>query len=87
MSELRTIILAAGKGTRMKSDVPKVLHPVAGRAIVEYVLDVARALRSLKIYLVTGHGANQVQKSVGASVTYVTQAKLLGTGDAVSCCA
>ncbi len=87
MSELRTIILAAGKGTRMKSDVPKVLHPVAGRPIVQYVLDVARGLRSLKTYLVTGHGAAQVQESVGDGVTYVMQDKLLGTGDAVNRCA
>ncbi len=87
MSDVRTIILAAGKGTRMKSETPKVLHPVAGRAIIQYVLDVARGVRSLTNYVVVGHGAAKVKQSVGDTVTYVLQDKLLGTADAVNRCA
>ncbi len=83
MVNFRSIILAAGRGTRMKSDVPKVLHPVCGRPIIEYVLDITRSLRSLKTYVVTGHGADKVKQSVGNDVEFVLQDKLLGTGDAV----
>lgn len=64
----------------MKSSLPKVLHQVAGKSVLEYVLDV---VRSLKTYCVVGHGAEQVKKIIGPSVTYVLQDKLLGTGDAV----
>ncbi len=83
MSHFKAIILAAGRGVRMKSDTPKVLHKVAGRPVLEYVLDITKALRSLTTYVVVGHGANEVKKSVGNSVHYVLQDKLLGTGDAV----
>lgn len=82
---LRTIILAAGKGTRMKSDVPKVLHKVAGRPLVHYVLDVAKALRSLKICVVVGHQAENVKAALPDGVDVVVQPKLLGTADAVRC--
>ncbi len=78
--DTRAIILAAGKGTRMKSDLSKVLHPVCGRPVIDYVLDVTR---SLKTYIVVGHGAEQVKKAVGAGYEYVLQDRLLGTGDAV----
>ena len=83
MVNFRSIILAAGRGTRMKSDVPKVLHPVCGKPIIEYVLDITRFLRSLKTYVVTGHGADRVKRSIGNDVQFVLQDKLLGTGDAV----
>ena len=80
MSETRAIILAAGKGSRMKSDLPKVLHPVCGKPLLKYVLDVTG---SLKTYVVVGHGAKEVQDAIGDGVTYVVQDQLLGTGDAV----
>lgn len=83
MSNFRSIILAAGKGTRLKSDVPKVLHQVCGRPMIEYVLDITRTLRSLKTYVVTGHGADQVEKTIGDEVEFVLQPQLLGTADAV----
>jgi bifunctional UDP-N-acetylglucosamine pyrophosphorylase / glucosamine-1-phosphate N-acetyltransferase len=84
MSNFRSIILAAGKGTRMKSDVPKVLHQVCGKPMIEYVLSITRQLRSLKTYVVTGHGADQVQKAVqGKELEFVLQPQLLGTADAV----
>ncbi len=80
MRETRAIILAAGKGTRMKSQVPKVLHQVAGKPVLRYIVDV---VRSLKTYVVVGHGAAQVKHAIGDSVEYVLQNKLLGTGDAL----
>ena len=83
MSSLRTVILAAGKGTRMKSALPKVLHPVCGKPILAYVVDVAKALRSLKTYIVIGHGAQAVRSAMGEDLSYVLQPQLLGTGDAL----
>jgi bifunctional UDP-N-acetylglucosamine pyrophosphorylase/glucosamine-1-phosphate N-acetyltransferase len=83
MSNFRSIILAAGRGTRMKSDVPKVLHHVCGRPMIEYVLDITRSLRSLKTYCVVGHGAQTVEQTVGSDVQCVLQSQLLGTADAV----
>lgn len=80
MPETRAIILAAGKGTRLKSELPKVLHHVCGKPVLSYIVDL---VRSLKTYVVVGYGAPQVKATIGPSVTYVTQDKLLGTGDAV----
>jgi bifunctional UDP-N-acetylglucosamine pyrophosphorylase/glucosamine-1-phosphate N-acetyltransferase len=87
MRNFKAIILAAGKGTRMKSEVPKVLHKVCGKPLLEYVLDIAKALRSLKTYVVVGHGSQKVKDAVGDSVEFVLQERLLGTGDAVNRCA
>ncbi len=83
MGNFCSIILAAGRGTRMKSDVPKVLHPVCGKTVIEYVLEITRSLRSLKTYCVVGYGADQVQQTVGDDVQFVLQPQLLGTADAV----
>ncbi len=79
--------MAAGKGTRMKSDLPKVLHKVCGKPLIAYILDITQALRSLKTYCVVGHGAQQVQAAVGDGVEFVRQKRLLGTADAVARCA
>ena len=87
MSDFRAIILAAGRGTRMKSETPKVLHKICGQPVLEYVLDIVRALRSLKTYVVTGHGAGKVREAAGDGFEWVTQEPLLGTGDAVMRCA
>jgi bifunctional UDP-N-acetylglucosamine pyrophosphorylase/glucosamine-1-phosphate N-acetyltransferase len=70
---LTVIILAAGQGTRMKSDLPKVMHALAA----------ARALEPAYVAVVVGHGAEQVQQALGDAVTYVIQAERLGTGHAV----
>ncbi len=86
MNELRTIILAAGKGTRFKSEMPKVLHELAGKPIVHYVLDVAEAVGSLGTYVVVGHKAEQVTASVEGRAKTVIQEEQLGTGHAVRCC-
>ncbi len=80
---LTVIILAAGQGTRMKSDLPKVMHALAGRPMVQFVLDAARALEPANLAVVVGHGAEQVRQALGDAVTYVIQAERLGTGHAV----
>ncbi len=83
MKDLRSLILAAGKGTRMKSSVPKVLHEVCGGSIISYVLQVVKEVGSLKTYVVLGHKASAIEKNLGAEYGYVQQKKLLGTADAV----
>ncbi|MBN2358444.1 MAG: NTP transferase domain-containing protein [Deltaproteobacteria bacterium] len=79
----RVIVLAAGKGTRMKSELPKVLSPLAGRPLIEYAVASARQLDPERIVLVVGHGAEQVRAACGAGVEYVMQEPQLGTGHAV----
>ncbi|HKZ82679.1 MAG TPA: bifunctional UDP-N-acetylglucosamine diphosphorylase/glucosamine-1-phosphate N-acetyltransferase GlmU [Anaerolineae bacterium] len=81
--KLATIILAAGQGTRMKSELPKVLHPVAGRSMVSYVIDTAVALGDERPTLVVGYRADQVRAAIGDRVEYVDQPEQLGTGHAV----
>jgi bifunctional UDP-N-acetylglucosamine pyrophosphorylase / glucosamine-1-phosphate N-acetyltransferase len=81
---LAVIILAAGAGKRMKSALPKVLQPLAGRPLLRYVLDTARSLSPAAIHVVYGHGGDAVPKAfVGEAVTWVPQAEQLGTGHAV----
>lgn len=81
--DLAVVILAAGEGTRMKSDLPKVLHPLAGRPLVTYSLDTARELADRPPVLVVGYGAEAVTETAGDDVTAVTQSEQLGTGHAV----
>lgn len=87
------VILAAGQGTRMKSALPKVLHPVAGKPMVQHVIDSALALSDhqdnqnnkadIGLHLVVGHGADQVKNQVkNDNITWVTQTEQLGTGHA-----
>lgn len=81
---LDIVILAAGKGTRMRSDLPKVLHPIGGKAMVQHVVDSARAVGGEQLLLVVGHGAEKVEQQMAASdVKFVLQAEQLGTGHAV----
>ncbi len=80
---LATVILAAGQGTRMKSDLPKVLHPIAGRPMVSYVIDTAIALGGDRPTLVVGYRADLVRAAIGDRVRYVDQPEQLGTGHAV----
>lgn len=77
------VILAAGQGTRMKSGLPKVLHPLAGRPMILHSLDVARAVSRETPVVVVGHGAEQVQAIVGEQARFVLQEPQLGTGHAV----
>jgi bifunctional UDP-N-acetylglucosamine pyrophosphorylase/glucosamine-1-phosphate N-acetyltransferase len=78
------LILAAGKGKRMKSERPKVLHKLNGRYIVEYVVDAARQAGLERQILVIGHQAEKVEKALsGLGVEFAVQAEQLGTGHAV----
>ena len=78
------VILAAGQGKRMNSDLPKVLQPLAGRPLLKHVIDSARALKPDAIYVVYGHGGSQVQAAVpGDDIDWVLQSQQLGTGHAV----
>ncbi|MBD1583279.1 bifunctional UDP-N-acetylglucosamine diphosphorylase/glucosamine-1-phosphate N-acetyltransferase GlmU [Pseudoalteromonas sp. S16_S37] len=82
---LTTVILAAGKGTRMRSKLPKVLHPVAAKPMVQHVIDNAFALGSTNINLVYGHGREQLQEALSHNdVNWVLQEEQLGTGHAVA---
>ncbi|WP_409021939.1 bifunctional UDP-N-acetylglucosamine diphosphorylase/glucosamine-1-phosphate N-acetyltransferase GlmU [Dellaglioa sp. P0083] len=77
------IILAAGKGTRMKSKLYKVLHPIAGRPMVDHVLSEIEANNMDEVVTIVGHGAEQVEETLGNRSEYVLQAEQLGTGHAV----
>ena len=82
---LDIVILAAGQGTRMRSALPKVLHPVAGKPMLGHVIDTARALAPRKIHVVIGHGAERVRECLAADdIHFVLQAEQLGTGHAVA---
>lgn len=79
----KIVVLAAGKGTRMKSRKPKVLHCLAGTPLLQHVLDNVAPLNPDTIFTVIGHGGEQVVSEIGDSVTFVTQEQQLGTGHAV----
>lgn len=81
---LQIIILAAGKGTRMKSDLAKVAHTICGRPMVDYVLDTALKLTPKNIYLVIGHQAEHIKELTKKyKVVYVEQKEQMGTGHAI----
>ncbi|MBN3826374.1 UDP-N-acetylglucosamine diphosphorylase/glucosamine-1-phosphate N-acetyltransferase [Burkholderia sp. Ac-20384] len=81
---MNIVILAAGTGKRMRSTLPKVLHPLAGRPLLSHVIDTARTLQPSRLVVVVGHGAEQVQAAVAApDVQFAVQAEQLGTGHAV----
>jgi bifunctional UDP-N-acetylglucosamine pyrophosphorylase/glucosamine-1-phosphate N-acetyltransferase len=81
---LSVIILAAGKGTRMKSDLPKVLHTLANKPIVEHIIDTVKSIHCDNIHLVYGHGAEQLKSALSAhKLSWCLQAEQLGTGHAV----
>lgn len=82
--DLDILILAAGKGSRMRSDLPKVLHPLLGRPLIEHVLDVAGELRPREIGVIVGHGRERVKEALaGRDVGFVVQREQKGTGHAV----
>ena len=82
---LDIVILAAGQGTRMRSALPKVLHPVAGKAMLGHVIDTARLLKPQGIHVVIGHGAELVRERLAADdLNFVLQSEQLGTGHAVA---
>jgi bifunctional UDP-N-acetylglucosamine pyrophosphorylase/glucosamine-1-phosphate N-acetyltransferase len=82
--QLSVVILAAGQGKRMNSDLPKVLQPLAGQPLLQHVIGAARALNPSNIYVVYGHGGAQVQAALAhEAIEWVLQADQLGTGHAV----
>ena len=82
---LDIVILAAGQGTRMRSSLPKVLHPVADKPMLGHVIDTARSLQPQSIQVVIGHGAEKVREKLAADdLSFVIQAEQLGTGHAVA---
>jgi len=82
--KLGVVILAAGQGTRMKSSLPKVLHPIAGKPMLQHVIDCARHLDPLQVVVVYGHGGERVREEVSdPDLIWAEQAEQLGTGHAV----
>ena len=81
---LSIVILAAGQGKRMKSDLPKVLQPLAGKPLLQHVIDTARTLRPTDIHVVYGHGGQRVRSSItAADLHWALQAEQKGTGHAL----
>ncbi len=85
-AQIHTLILAAGKGTRMKSELPKVVHPILGKPMVSYVIDAAKAVGSEKTIVITGFKSELVRHTLtNEQVEFVEQPQQLGTGHAVQC--
>ncbi|HEJ7001168.1 TPA: bifunctional UDP-N-acetylglucosamine diphosphorylase/glucosamine-1-phosphate N-acetyltransferase GlmU [Serratia marcescens] len=83
-SAMSVVILAAGKGTRMYSDLPKVLHPLAGKPMVQHVIDAAMKLGAQHVHLVYGHGGDLLKSTLtDGALNWVLQAEQLGTGHAM----
>ncbi|HEY0211592.1 bifunctional UDP-N-acetylglucosamine diphosphorylase/glucosamine-1-phosphate N-acetyltransferase GlmU [Acerihabitans sp.] len=83
---MSVVILAAGKGTRMYSDLPKVLHPLAGKPLVRHVIDAAAALGAARIHLVYGHGGERLRQTLSGQepeLNWVLQPEQRGTGHAM----
>ena len=85
MSKIDVVIMAAGKGTRMKSSMPKVLHRLGGRALLQHVIDTAELIHARRTVVITGHGAKQVEQMLSsqAQMQTVRQMPQLGTGHAM----
>ncbi|GGB71317.1 bifunctional UDP-N-acetylglucosamine diphosphorylase/glucosamine-1-phosphate N-acetyltransferase GlmU [Fictibacillus barbaricus] len=83
MTNRYAVILAAGQGTRMKSKLYKVLHPVCGKPMVQHVVDQISSLQMKQMVAVVGHGAEKVQEQLGSDIQYVLQEEQLGTAHAV----
>ncbi|MDZ4306638.1 bifunctional UDP-N-acetylglucosamine diphosphorylase/glucosamine-1-phosphate N-acetyltransferase GlmU [Allopontixanthobacter sp.] len=83
MTKLTTIILAAGKGTRMKSDLHKVLHPIAGRPMLDHLMASAEQLNPAQTVVVVGAGRDQIERALGGRAETCLQEPQLGTGHAV----
>ena len=81
---LSVVVLAAGKGTRMKSALPKVLHPIAGVPMVQRIINTVQQIGADSIHLVYGHGGDQLQQTlIGENLNWCLQSEQLGTGHAV----
>jgi UDP-N-acetylglucosamine pyrophosphorylase len=84
-NDVGVVILAAGKGTRMKSDIAKVLHKVGGKCMIVHVIECARKIARDNVHVVVGHQAHEVKREINKffKVIFAMQEQLLGTGDAV----
>ena len=86
MARIKAVILAAGKGTRMQSDLPKVVHEIDGKCLVDYVIDAAQGAGAEDICLVVGYKHDVVKDKIShKDVSYALQEEQLGTGHAVRC--
>ncbi len=85
MSKLKAVILAAGKGTRMNSDLPKVVHKCLEQPMVHYVIKAAKDAGALDVCVIVGYKANEVKNAIYDVVDYAVQTEQLGTGHAVKC--
>jgi bifunctional UDP-N-acetylglucosamine pyrophosphorylase / glucosamine-1-phosphate N-acetyltransferase len=83
MDSIVAVVLAAGKGTRMKSALPKAAHRLCGKPLARFAVDLTRGVGAERVIMVVGHGADAVQNAVGEDVEYVLQEPQLGTGHAV----
>ena len=86
---LRVIILAAGKGTRMNSELPKVVHSILNKAMINYVLDTATAFKPQRTYIVVGYKRELVENVVSntnSKIEYIYQKQQRGTGHAIKVC-
>jgi UDP-N-acetylglucosamine diphosphorylase/glucosamine-1-phosphate N-acetyltransferase len=85
MADLHVVVLAAGKGTRMRSSLPKVLHPAAGLPLIDHILRTAESLGPTSIVIVVGHEAEQLQQAIGKrlGLAFASQEPQLGTGHAL----
>src|SRR5574343_733925 len=81
---IKTIILAAGQGTRMRSARPKVLHEVANKAMLQHVYETSKTLSNNQVFIIYGHGGETVKQSLSyLDATWIEQKQQLGTGHAV----
>ena len=86
MERLGVVILAGGKGTRMKSDLPKALHPLKGKPMALWTIEAARALNPEMIVVIVGHGREKMMETLaGQGVQFAIQEPQLGTGHALAC--
>src|SRR5690242_15711774 len=85
LNDIHVVVLAAGKGTRMKSQLPKVLHGIAGLPLIERVIRTASGIKPSTVTLVVGHGADDVKRTLAKrpGLQFVTQEQQLGTGHAL----
>lgn len=84
MSKLSVVVLAAGKGARMHSDLPKVLHQIAGKSLIHHVIDTISDLHAENVYVVCGHGMSKIEQALkGLHCHLILQSEQLGTGHAV----
>ncbi|MGL4521749.1 MAG: NTP transferase domain-containing protein, partial [Bacilli bacterium] len=83
MSKTFAVVLAAGQGTRMRSKLYKVLHPVCGKPMVQHVVDTISAIGVEQIVTIVGHGAEKVKAQLGTEIAYALQSEQLGTAHAV----